>query len=101
MDNGLIEDFRKYIKPFMAKKLEEINYEGKGLLDNYEFQKDFDELLNLAKLGLTVKEGKWQEDFFGNPICNKCKNLALFDYDGQTGCKSKYCPNCGAKMKQG
>ena len=48
------------------------------------------------------KQGEWIEDEFGNITCNKCNEIALFSNDDtEDYMLSNYCPNCGAKMKQG
>lgn len=48
MTRERIEDMRRAVLPFVKKKLAEINYEGQGKRDVEEFEKDFNELLNLA-----------------------------------------------------
>ena len=44
----LIENFRETVKPFVSRALFGINYEGMGTLDCVEFERDFDEILDLA-----------------------------------------------------
>lgn len=48
MTKERIEVMRKALIPFVKEKLIEINYEGLGKYDAEEFEKDFNELLNLA-----------------------------------------------------
>lgn len=48
MNKELIEDIRQSLIPFAKKELLEINYEGLGELDAEEFEKDFNEVLDLA-----------------------------------------------------
>lgn len=47
-----IEGFRKIIKPFIAKELQKINYEGMGVIDKTEFKSDFEAILTLAESAL-------------------------------------------------
>ncbi len=54
MTTELIENYRKIVKPAISSLLGRTNYEGKGQLDQEEFEKDFDELLNLALAGLAA-----------------------------------------------
>ena len=44
--------------------------------------------------------GKWVIDKNGDYICNQCRNYPLRN-DNEKLTLSKYCPNCGARMKQG
>ena len=55
MTKEIIEDFREVILPFVRKRLLETNYEGLGESDAEEFEKEFDEILNLAKEALGSK----------------------------------------------
>lgn len=48
MTRERIEDMREAVLPFVKKKLLEIDYEGNGKSDAEEFEKDFNELLNMA-----------------------------------------------------
>jgi len=49
VDKELIENcFRKTVKPFVMNFLFNANYEGKGELDKTEFERDFDEILDLS-----------------------------------------------------
>ena len=50
----LIENYREILKPAISSLLGRTNYEGKGQLDQEEFEKDFDELLNLALAGIAA-----------------------------------------------
>lgn len=40
--------FGKTVKPFIQRKMVEINFEGKGEQDSEDFGKDFDEIIALA-----------------------------------------------------
>jgi len=61
-----IEDFRKIIKPFIAKKLQKINYEGMGVIDKTEFESDFEVILTLAESALAQqpREDATLQDIF-------------------------------------
>lgn len=48
MTKELIESIRQSLIPFVKKELLKINYEGLGELDAEEFEKDFNEVLDLA-----------------------------------------------------
>lgn len=48
MNKELIEEYRNIVKPFISEKLFKINFEGLGKQDKITFEKDFDEILNLA-----------------------------------------------------
>lgn len=48
MTKERIEIIRETVLPFVKEKLIEINYEGLGKYDAEEFEKDFNEILNLA-----------------------------------------------------
>lgn len=52
MTKELIEDLRKSLIPFVKKELLEINYEGLGKSDAEEFEKDLNEVLDLASKAL-------------------------------------------------
>lgn len=48
MTRERIEDFREILLPFVKKRLVAINYENRGESDAEEFERDFNEILNLA-----------------------------------------------------
>lgn len=48
MTRESIEDFREVLLPFVKKRLLAINYENRGESDAEEFERDFNEILNLA-----------------------------------------------------
>lgn len=48
MTRERIEEFRKVFLPFVKKWLLRINYENRGKSDAEEFEKDFNEILDLA-----------------------------------------------------
>lgn len=74
MTREIIEDYRKIILPFMKKKLLEINYENQGESDADEFEKDFNEILNLSAKTLEQKpvldkiRAEIEELRFGQPL---------------------------------
>lgn len=48
MTRERIEDMREVVLPFVKKRLLETNYEGLGKSDAKEFEREFNEILNLA-----------------------------------------------------
>lgn len=48
MTRERIEDMREVVLPFVKKRLLETNYEGLGKADAKEFEREFNEILNLA-----------------------------------------------------
>lgn len=98
MTKERIEDFREIILPFVKKRLLEINYENLGESDAEEFEKDFNEILDLAikTLEQEPKTGHWIKSEIKNAthcVCSECG-----DYWDITGDLFAFCPNCGAKM---
>ena len=60
VDKELIEIWRNMLKPSISSWLFKTNYEGMGEQDKEEFGRDFDEILDLALIGLnTSRESKW------------------------------------------
>lgn len=55
MTRERIEDFREIVLPFLSRTLLETNYENLGKSDAEEFEKDFNEILNLAIKALEQK----------------------------------------------
>lgn len=58
MTRERIEDMREVVLPFVKKRLLETNYEGLGEADAKEFEKEFNEILNLAIKALE-QEPRW------------------------------------------
>lgn len=58
MTRERIEEFRKVLLPFVKKWLLRINYENRGKSDAEEFEKDFNEILDLAIKALE-QEPRW------------------------------------------
>ncbi len=71
-------------------------------------RKEYEEFLDIAIKVLSGSEnsnecGEWLDGPCGNCVCSVCKHE--FDYDianmrGFNFALPKYCPNCGAKMKE-
>ena len=55
VDNEFIRNWRNMLKPSISSWLLKTNYEGKGEQDKEEFERDFDEILDLALIGLKYK----------------------------------------------
>ena len=55
MTRERIEDYRKIVLPFFSRTLLETNYENMGKSDAEEFEKDFNEILDLAIKALEQK----------------------------------------------
>lgn len=62
----LIENFRETVKPFVSQILFGTNYEGMGTLDCVEFERDFDEILDLALAGYEQKVNNAVSTLDGN-----------------------------------
>lgn len=52
MDKDLINDYRAIVLPFLQNVLIKQNFEGRGLSDALEIEKDFNEILRLAEKAL-------------------------------------------------
>lgn len=52
MDKDLINDFRAIVLPVLQNVLIKKNFEGRGLSDALELEKDFNEILRLAEKAL-------------------------------------------------
>lgn len=61
VDKELIENWRNMLKPSISSWLFKTNYEGMGEQDKEEFGRDFDEILDLALIGLKYKAQLFQE----------------------------------------
>ena len=61
VDKELIENWRNMLKPSISSWLFKANYEGMGEQDKEEFERDFDEILDLAFIGLKHKAQLLQE----------------------------------------
>lgn len=73
MTRERIEDMREVVLPFVKKRLLETNYEGLGEDDAKEFEREFNEILNLA-----IKALK-QEPFINKP----CVSSGVCEHDKQ------------------
>lgn len=56
----LIEEFRGIVKPFVANALFNTNYENMGDVDKVEFERDFDEILDLAIKALEDSDARYR-----------------------------------------
>lgn len=61
VDKELIENWRNMVKLPISSLLFKTNYEGMGEQDKEEFERDFDEILDLALIGLKHKAQLSQE----------------------------------------
>lgn len=61
VDKELIENWRNMVKLPISSLLFKTNYEGMGEQDKEEFERDFDEILDLALIGLKYKAQLSQE----------------------------------------
>lgn len=52
MDKDLLNDYRAVVLPVLQNVLIKKNFEGRGLSDALEFEKDFNEILRLAEKAL-------------------------------------------------
>ena len=50
----IINDMRNIVKPYLARQLKKINFEGCGNTDKAEFETDFEIVLTLAEQALTI-----------------------------------------------
>ena len=73
IDKELIENWRNMVKPSISSLLFKTNYEGMGEQDKEEFERDFDEILDLALIGLKHKAQLSQEDT--ESLCKKVRAL--------------------------
>ena len=76
MTRELIEDMREVILPFIKEVLLKTNYEGLGKTDAKVFERDFNEILNLAIKALE------QEPFINKPcvssgVCEHDKKVVI------------------------
>ena len=63
-------------------------------------EKENDELRQFLKANFERPQGEWIKDNSGNRFCSECGNSALYHEIGLKF-ESRFCPNCGAKMKGG
>lgn len=108
MTREIIEGMREAVLPFVKKKLLEINYENLGKSDAEEFEKHFNEILDLAIKALEQepKTGHWitkiKSDLRGDkwPTNPKCSECGREPYYSNTIFNYKFCPYCGADMRE-
>lgn len=58
----VINGMRKIVKPYLAKQLKKINFEGCGNTDKAEFETDFEIVLTLAEKALAIPSAEPCED---------------------------------------
>ena len=104
----MINDMRNIVKPYLAKQLKKINFEGCGNTDKAEFETDFEIVLTLAEQALAIPSTEPKEVYYSGDgyadgemvydIAN-CPNCDYeFEYsDFIWGCK--FCPECGQALK--
>ena len=80
MTRERIEDMREVVLPFVKKRLLETNYEGLGEADAKEFEREFNEVLNLAIKALE-QEPRWIPVSERLPEVGS-KVLVCFDFKG-------------------
>jgi hypothetical protein len=104
MTRERIEDMREVVLPFVKKRLLETNYEGLGEADAKEFEREFNEILNLAIKALEQepRKGHWKlycdcKNAVGYPQCNICGAVIALPLSMDN---LNYCPNCGADMRE-
>ena len=54
----MINDMRNIVKPYIAKQLKKINFEGFGNTDKAEFETEFEIVLTLAEQALAIPSAK-------------------------------------------
>ena len=87
IDKELIEQYQKIVKPIVASWLFNINYENMGEQDKEEFERDFDEILNLA-----IKALEQPEIIFCKDCAKHNKDIGDFDDAGEFIWKDRACP---------
>lgn len=102
MTRERIEDMREVVLPFVKKRLLETNYEGLGESDAKEFERDFNEILNLAIKALEQepRKGHWIYKEFDERtgitnvhICSKCGCPLASPY-------KSFCSACGSDNRE-
>ena len=76
-----IADMRNIVKPYLARQLKKLNFEGCGDTDKAEFETDFEIILTLAEQALTIlSANKWIPVTY-RPMTDEEKK----DYSERTG----------------
>ena len=92
VDKELIENWRNMVKLPISSLLFKTNYEGMGEQDKEEFERDFDEILDLALIGLKHKAQLSQEgttkgtttDTISRQAAIDALWKALYEYEDKT-----------------
>lgn len=93
VDKELIENWRNMLKPSISSWLFKTNYEGMGEQDKEEFGRDFDEILDLALIGLKYKAQLSQEGTDKRTETHACdlisRQAAIDAIAGCTNCRTE------------
>lgn len=92
MTREYIEDFREVLLPFVKKRLLGINYENRGKSDAEEFEKDFNEILDMAIKALE-QESRWIPVSEYLPVTND-EVLVTYIVNGNTKKRYVETANC-------
>ena len=79
IDKELIENWRNTVKPTISSLLFRTNYEGMGEQDKKEFERDCDEILDLALIGLKCKAQLSREGTTKDATCDLISRQAAID----------------------
>lgn len=103
----VINGMRKIVKPYLAKQLKKINFEGCGNTDKAEFETDFEIVLTLAEQALAIPSaepkavlysGDGYADGYMVYDMAECPNCG-YEYDyGDKDWGLSFCPSCGQKL---
>lgn len=92
--------FKEYITEACEDLAPLFNDNGKvARLVTENFCKDIDEQPTVMA---ELRRGTWEPQSGGGYCCSECGRYAMDKADGRTvmiSAKSKFCPNCGAKME--
>lgn len=117
MTRERIEEIREAVVPFVKIILGKVNLGNIGNTVAEEFEKDFNEITELAINGLekeqcedvASKKGKWIKQYTAfvnddNQIvtkchCSNCHGIAYFRSLGNKLVGANYCPVCGSFME--
>lgn len=80
VDKEFIEIYRNMLKPSISSWLLKTDYEGMGEQDKEEFERDFDEILDLALIGLKYKAQLFSEDTTSDIIDRQAVIDVIEDY---------------------
>lgn len=78
----MINDMRNIVKPYIAKQLKKINYEGCGSTDKAEFETEFEVVLTLAEQALAIPSAEPSDEQV-KEYCRR-RNLVLVEDEFMT-----------------